>query len=68
MTEEKILQQQLEDKYHQTIANFKQRWLHKDVEISRAGLYNYAMSIMRYEFHKAFDEETSKRLVESYKP
>lgn len=65
-----LRQQQLEDLFNKTVVNFKQRWANKKTPttISQAGLYNYAMSIMKYEFHNRFDEETADRLVEFYKP
>lgn len=63
-----IRERELRNQFNQTIINFKLRWMNKGTTISQAGLYNYAMSVMRYEFHKVFDEETSKQLVDFYKP
>lgn len=62
--------QQLEDLFHKTIVKFKLRWSNKTppTTISQAGLYNYALSLMQYEFRKRFDEDTEKRLTEFYKP
>lgn len=65
---EKTEQQILEDSFRQTAANFQSRWTAKGSPISSAGIWNYAMSVMRYEFHKKFDDVTAKRLVEQYKP
>lgn len=62
------LEKELEDKFNQSVVNFKLRWLNKGTEISRAGIYNYAMSVMRYEFHNKFSKEKSQKLVDVYKP
>jgi len=65
---EKTEQQILEESFRQIVANFQSRWTAKGSPISPAGIWNYAMSVMRYEFHKKFDEDTAKYLVEQYKP
>lgn len=68
MNTTELTEKELEDLFHKYVIDFKLRWIAKNSPISQAGLYNYAMSVMRYEFHKKFDKETSERLVESYKP
>lgn len=64
----KVAEKELKDLFNQKVINFKLRWINKGSPISQAGLYNYAMSLMRYEFNKIFDKETSEKLVDFYKP
>lgn len=63
-----LKEKELRDLFNKTVIDFKLRWINKGSPISQSGLWNYAMSVMRYEFHKVFDEETSKQLVDFYKP
>lgn len=65
-----LKEKELEELFHQLVVNFKLRWANKTppTDISRAGLYNYAISIMRYEFHNKFSKEKAKEIVDRYKP
>jgi hypothetical protein len=68
LQQQETQEQMLMELFHQYVINFKLRWISKNAPVSQAGLYNYAMSVMRYEFHNKFDKETAKKLVETYKP
>lgn len=59
--------EELEDLFHQTVTNFKLRWLNKGTKISPAGIYNYALSIMAYEFGNKFDEDEKEKILSVYK-
>lgn len=65
-----LKEKELEDLFHTLVINFKLRWANKTppTDISRAGLYNYAISIMRYEFHNKFSKEKAKEILDRYKP
>lgn len=60
----------LEDLFNKAVVDFKLRWSNKNppITISQAGIYNYALSVMAYEFSNKFDKETQKRLTDFYKP
>lgn len=65
-----LKEKELEELFHQLVVNFKLRWSNKNppTHISQAGLYNYALSIMRYEFHNRFSDDKAKEITDKYKP
>ena len=65
-----LKEKELEELFHTMVVNFKLRWSNKNppTAISPAGLYNYALSIMKYEFHNRFSDEKAKEIVDKYKP
>jgi hypothetical protein len=65
-----LKEKELEELFHKLVVNFKLRWSNKTppTYISQAGLYNYAISIMRYEFHNRFSDEKAKQITDKYKP
>lgn len=65
---ETIESKEMEHLFHYTIESFKRRWENKGSPISPVGIYNYAMSVMKYEFFGKFEKEKSKELEEQYNP
>jgi len=65
-----LKEKELEELFHKLVVNFKLRWSNKNppTEISQAGLYNYAISIMKYEFHNRFSDDKAKEITDKYKP
>lgn len=63
-----LMEKQLEILFHKVVKAFKDRWHEKGTDISPAGMYNYAMSMMAYEFHNKFSKEKSQELIEQYNP